>query len=438
MRLRLGAEADHFFRSLTESPPVSVRHNPRKGGGIPGTPIPWCTTGRYLDERPAFTLDPAFHAGGYYVQEASSMLLEQAVQQSLDTTQPLVALDLCGAPGGKSTHLASLLSPGSVLISNEVIRSRAAILAENMTKWGYENVVVTSNDPQDFRRMPEFADLIVIDAPCSGEGLFRKDPGALKEWSAQNVLLCSSRQRRIFADAWTILKPGGVLIYSTCTYNDRENIGNLHRIREEYHPEFVPIPLSPDWGIETINHMECIGYQCFPHRVKGEGFFFAALRKPDQLTSGQLRLRKQLNRAPDKLIGSIKPWVLNPDELLFFLHGQQVRFFPMAQEKILLASLDHLHVVQAGTGIGEPMKNKVVPDHALALSVRRNHDALPGIPLSHGQAMAYLRKDALPLHSPCPGFHVVTYGNLGLGWVNVLPNRINNMYPPAWRVRKPV
>jgi len=436
MRVRLGTEAERFFQTLTESSPVSIRLNPLKPCMCPGNPVTWCPSGRYLNERPSFTLDPVFHAGGYYVQEASSMLLEQVIQHTVDTAQPQLALDLCGAPGGKSTHLVSLLSRDSLVISNEVIRSRASILAENMTKWGYENVIVTCNDPQHFSRMPDFADLVIIDAPCSGEGLFRKDPEALKEWSTQSVALCSSRQRRIIADAWAVLKPGGVLVYSTCTYNESENIGNLQWINDHYHPEFLPIQLNPDWGIETIQNMECIGYQCFPHHVKGEGFFFSAMRKPGNRAGGNIRVRKQLSLVNHKIVDSIKPWLLDPDGLLFFLHGQQIRFIPKAHEKSLIAVLDNLHVVQAGTGIGEVMKNKVVPDHAMALSVRRNQDHLPGIPITRDQAITYLRKDALTLGLSNTGYHVIEYEGLGLGWANILPNRINNLYPSAWRIRK--
>lgn len=436
IRARLGANAERFFESLAEPSPVSIRLNPLKSCTLSGERVPWCSSGLYLGDRPSFTLDPAFHGGGYYVQEASSMLLEQAVRQTVGTESPLLAVDLCGAPGGKSTHLASLLSGESLLISNEVIRSRASILAENMTKWGYENVIVTNNDPKDFGRMPAFADLVVIDAPCSGEGLFRKDPEASKEWSPQSVGLCASRQRRIVGDAWTVLKPGGVMIYSTCTYNESENINNLRWMYDEYHAEFLPVQVEPSWGVETIRDGECIGYQCFPHQVKGEGFFFSALRKPGSGLGVSIRGRKPLSRTTNKVIDLLKSWVLEPDELLFFQHGQQVRFMRKSHEKSLIAVLDNLHVIQAGTSVGEVMKYKVVPDHGLALSVRRNRHHLPGVPLTRDQALTYLRKDAI-MPGPIPvGYHVMEYEGVGLGWVNVLQNRINNMYPSAWRIRK--
>ncbi|MES1226926.1 MAG: RsmB/NOP family class I SAM-dependent RNA methyltransferase, partial [Bacteroidota bacterium] len=200
---------------------TSVRVNPNRTFNVEYSTlnvqgkVPWSSNGYYLSERPSFTTDPLFHAGAYYVQEASSMFLEEAVKQTCDLSKPLKVLDLCAAPGGKSTLLQSIISNESLLISNEVIKSRVNILSENITKWGAANVVVTNNDPKDFQRLPEYFDLIVIDAPCSGSGLFRKDPEAITEWSSDNVMLCSQRQQRILADILPCLKPGGILIYST-------------------------------------------------------------------------------------------------------------------------------------------------------------------------------------------------------------------------------
>ena len=185
MRPQLLTDWEAFLASHQVSPPVSIRINPKKSKAIHVARIPWTEYGYYLDARPSFTLDPSFHAGSYYVQDASSMFLEQAVKQSLDLSQPLRVLDLCAAPGGKSTHLLSLISPGALLIANEVIGTRATILSENIQKWGHANVIVTHNDPEDFQRLPGYFDAIVVDAPCSGEGLFRKDPEAMNEWSPE-------------------------------------------------------------------------------------------------------------------------------------------------------------------------------------------------------------------------------------------------------------
>ena len=434
MERRLGPEAPAFFHSLQEKPPVSIRYNLLKNSPASATPVPWCGSGRYLESRPSFTLDPTFHAGGYYVQEASSMLLEQAVLQSVPVHSPVVALDLCAAPGGKSTHLLNLLSRESLLISNEVIQSRGTILGENLEKWGSDNVIITQNDPADFARLPEFMDLVLIDAPCSGEGLFRKDPEAAKEWSPRAAEHCCLRQRRIVADAWTALKPGGVLIYSTCTYNEDENLGNLHWINQEYHPEFIPIQLDSSWGVLTLDAPGILGYQCYPHRVRGEGFFFSAMRKPGVPSGKRIRVRDTLTVPRSGEMQQVKNWVDEPEKMFFFLKGQQVRMLPSDHRTHLAAVLENLRIVQAGTALGDVMKNKIVPNSALALSIRRNKETLEGIALTLDESLAYLRKDSIPLNHEA-GFHVVEYKGLGLGWVNILPGRVNNLYPSSWRIR---
>lgn len=434
MQVLLGENFASFVRALEEPPPVSVRYNPLKLSPAAGTPVPWCTQARYLDERPSFTLDPLFHAGGYYVQEASSMLLEQAVSQLIGH-RPIIAVDLCAAPGGKSTHLLSLLSRYSLLIANEAIRGRVGMLSENMEKWGYENVIVTHNDPGDFARVPEFADLVLVDAPCSGEGLFRKDPDAMREWSPHHVELCSLRQRRIVSDAWALLKPGGTLIYSTCTYNHQENLGNLNWLAGNYELEFESLLMNPNWGVQEMREGNCMGYQCFPHRVRGEGYFLSVIRKRGTSKARGNRPRHKLRHPSEKELGAAREWITHPENMLFFLHGQQVRFLPAQHENDLLNILDNLHVIQAGSALGEIMKNKIVPDHGLALSVSRNKNALPVLNLDRAQALAYLRKESTLPAAENTGFHVVEFEGLGLGWMNVLPNRMNNLYPAARRIR---
>ncbi len=366
------------------------------------------------------------------------MLLEQAVKQTVDLTKPLVVLDLCAAPGGKSTHLASLLTSTSLLVSNEVIRSRASILAENIEKWGTANVLVTHNDPADFLHVPELMDLMVVDAPCSGEGLFRKEPEAVQEWSPRNVELCALRQRRIVADAWAALKPGGVMIYSTCTYNDEENVNNLTWLKDQYHPEFIALALDPAWGVSEISFKECKGYQCYPHWVKGEGFFFAALRKPGTHTGRLPRVKSRLHKPKEKEIDPARNWIQNSEGVTFFLHGQQIRFINDAHVDLTEVVLDRLHVIQAGTAMGEITKNKIIPDHGLALSLFRNPGAFPSLSLTLDEALVFLRKDPMALDSVQRGFHAITYKDLALGWVNVLPGRINNLYPSARRIRMSV
>ena len=291
MKILLGSAFPDFLSSLQSPSPVSIRLNSNKNHVTDGDKIPWCETGRYLKERPIFTLDPTFHGGAYYVQEASSMFLEQIIQQAVDLTKPLRVLDACAAPGGKSTHLLSLLNEDSLLVSNEVIRSRANILSENIQKWGNSNVMVTNNDPTNFSSLKGYFDIILIDAPCSGEGLFRKDASASHEWSEKNVELCSLRQRRIVADLWPALKENGLLIYSTCTYNEKENEENLNWISKEFPSTAESIKLTPDWGVEAIEQETIKGYRFFPHRVKGEGFFISAIRKKE--ATPQLRIHSK-------------------------------------------------------------------------------------------------------------------------------------------------
>ncbi|MGI8893198.1 MAG: methyltransferase RsmF C-terminal domain-like protein, partial [Bacteroidia bacterium] len=238
----LGNEAVELIKSFSTTPPVSIRINPFKNYFPPENSgkVPWCDTGFYLPVRPVFTLDPSFHAGAYYVQEASSMFLEQAIKQITKKEEPVKVLDISAAPGGKSTHLLSLLPKNSLLVANEVIRSRAGILKENIIKWGVPNVIVTSSDPERFSDLKSFFDIILVDAPCSGEGLFRKDANAIKEWSQENVNLCHQRQKRILNNVWTALRPGGYLIYSTCTYQTKENENQLIKFVHENNAETVP------------------------------------------------------------------------------------------------------------------------------------------------------------------------------------------------------
>ena len=253
----------------------STRHFPLT------TRIPWSSNGHYLPSRPSFTFDPLFHAGLYYVQEASSMFLEQALKQTVDLSQPLRVLDLCAAPGGKSTLIQSLISKESLLVSNEVIKSRAVVLEENMIKWGSANVVITNNDPAHFARLENYFDVIVIDAPCSGSGLFRRDPEAINEWSENNVQLCSNRQQRIIADVWPALKQDGILVYSTCSYSAAEDEAILDWMMEGFTLEGVRLKVEPAWQIiETVSEKhQLYGYRFYPDKLKGEGLFIAAVQK---------------------------------------------------------------------------------------------------------------------------------------------------------------
>jgi 16S rRNA C967 or C1407 C5-methylase (RsmB/RsmF family)/NOL1/NOP2/fmu family ribosome biogenesis protein len=435
MRIALGVNYADFFESLKEPSPVSIRLNPYKPSQMEGSAIPWSHFGRYLDERPIFTLDPTFHAGAYYVQEASSMLLEQALVQSTDTGLPLRVLDLSAAPGGKSTHILSLLNSESLLISNEIIRSRATILAENIQKWGASNVMVTCNDPKDFRQLEGFFDVIVIDAPCSGEGLFRKDPDAINEWSPDNVQLCSLRQRRIISDVLPALKEGGILIYSTCTYNEQENENNLIWISEEEAFDFVPLSLDRNWGIETIQKNNAIGYRCYPHKVKGEGFFISVLRKKS--TSGEVRIKskRRFTQAQKKISDQLQNWLHHVDQFIFIQQENLLILLPVRHVEDIQFLAERLNIITKGTAIAEVKHDKLIPEHALALSIHLNKEYFQPIDLPLEQVLQYLRKETFSLDDQTKGFALINYHDHSLGWVNRLGNRFNNMYPSSWRIR---
>jgi len=280
-RLVMGEERFiSYMEAFNEEAPTSIRLNPKYNlGAKPQHAVPWCEEGFYLEGRPQFTFDPLFHAGCYYVQEAASMFVTQILRQSGDCPQS--ALDLCAAPGGKSTALRSVLPPDCVLISNEPIGARAQILLENVTKWGGTNHIVSNNYPRDFRKAKLKFDVILCDVPCSGEGMFRRDPNTISEWSLQNVEKCWRLQREIVADAWECLNPGGLLIYSTCTFNTKENEENVRWIIDTYDAEILEIPIKPEWHItgSLLEGFDAPVYRFIPGITQSEGLFMAVFRK---------------------------------------------------------------------------------------------------------------------------------------------------------------
>jgi len=435
MKATLGGEWTDFARAHIDASPVSIRVNPTKGKGLDANKIPWSDFGYYLSERPAFTLDPTFHAGAYYVQEASSMFLEQALKQSTELDKPLRVLDLSAAPGGKSTHLLSLINQDSLLVANEVIRSRAQILSENIQKWGCANVIVTNSDPQTFQKLPGYFDVIVVDAPCSGEGLFRKDADAAKEWSEDNINLCALRQRRILTDVWPALKENGVLIYSTCTYNSKENEENLAWLAENHAVEFVNLSVKPEWRIEEIKVGQVVGYRFYPHRLIGEGFFLSVIRKTEAETSIRIRSGKNFSLASKKISDQLIPWTKNAAYFRTIRQDDLLIQIPDALYDDMGFISSQLHTVSKGTAIAEIKHEKLIPEHALALSIHLHKEYLPAIELTSDQALAYLRKDNLVIGEGKRGFAIVTYNGNVLGLINQLGNRINNLYPSAWRIR---
>lgn len=433
MAERLGKEFALFRSSLEQQPPVSIRVNPRKPYAPEGEKIPWCADGRYLAHRPMFTQDPRLHGGGYYVQEASSMFLCEAVRQTVDLKKNPVILDLCAAPGGKSTLLSGLMPETGLLVSNEVIRNRAGILLENLQKWGSDHVIVTNNDPSAFQQLPGTFDAIIVDAPCSGEGLFRKDPTAINEWSVDHVHHCAARQNRILEDIWPALKSGGILIYSTCTYNHEENIKQVTWMGSKLGAESVKLKLDSTWGVETVGDKNHFGYQFYPHRVTGEGFFLTIARKQSPANPPYLGRTKWTSPSA-AILQEIKPWVRDAERKIFLLHKDIIRFMPNTHEALSNFISERFNLLSAGTPAAEVTRNKLVPEHALALSVHYQPSSLPDADADLHTALSYLRKDAIALEG-FSGFARITYQGLGLGWVNCIPGRVNNLYPVDWRIR---
>lgn len=444
-------EYNKLFVALQEDPPVSIRLNQwkmeNKEWRMENHSLPWCHTGFYLDQRLTFTFDPLFHAGCYYVQEASSMFLEQVLKRYV--TEPAVMLDLCAAPGGKSTHARSLLPEGSLLVANEVIRNRSQILAENLTKWGHSDVVVTNNDPADFAPLTSFFDVILTDVPCSGEGMFRKDPGAIDEWSPENVTVCWQRQQRIITDIWPSLRPGGLLIYSTCTYNTKENEENIQWICREYGAEVLPIDISEDWHItgNLLAEADFPVYRFLPHRTKGEGFFLALLRKPEceQREERNISYISKNKKKKEITVPSLvskenltlaKSWLVSPDEFDLRVENSVISAFPKVHTKLLDAMQHLLHIMAAGIVLAEVKGKDLIPNHSLAMSRVMKTGSFPVEDVSYEQAIAYLRKEAISLSEVAPrGFILLTYQSVILGFVKNIGNRANNLYPQEWRIR---
>ncbi|WP_455592088.1 methyltransferase RsmF C-terminal domain-like protein [Bacteroides sp.] len=458
-RALLGDEDyEKLYVALQQEPPVSIRLNRQKlkpALSFPLStfnfqlPVPWTSEGFYLDERLTFTFDPLFHAGCYYVQEASSMFVEQVLRQFVE--KPVRMLDLCAAPGGKSTHARSLLPEGSLLVANEVIRNRSQILAENLTKWGHPDVVVTNNDPADFARLGSFFDVILTDVPCSGEGMFRKDAGAIDEWSVDNVEICWQRQRRIIADIWPCLQPGGLLIYSTCTYNTKEDEENIDWMIREWGAEPLTVKVQPDWNITSnlLAGKDFPVYRFLPHRIKGEGFFLAALRKPFdaeyeepepvRLSSKKTAGGKGKNQPQPigkELMKEAADWLNDAENYTLSTEGSSIVAYPkdFMNEFALLNQC--LRVVQAGLPLAEVKGKDLIPAHGLAMSRLLNRSAFSTAELTYEQAIAYLRKEAVTLSAEAPrGYVLVTYREVPLGFVKNIGNRANNLYPQEWRIR---
>ena len=353
----------------------------------------------------------------------------------MDLSRPVKVLDLCAAPGGKSTLIQSLISTDSLLVSNEVIRTRVPVLHQQLDKWGSFNGIISNNDPKDFKRLPGFFDVLVIDAPCSGSGLFRKDPEAIGEWSEDAVELCRQRQQRILADAWDCLKENGILIYCTCSYSPEENEEIVDHLIHQYATESVRIPLDESWNIvETAaTKTNGYGYRFYPDKLKGEGFFLAVLRKKDGKEWSQ-RLKEKREPLVKKEESYLRK--LLPDENLQFLRIQEwTHVMPLNLLPDLLLLKNYLYLKKAGVMAGKMGSDEWIPDHELALSTGLNPQ-IPELELSGSDALKYLRREVFTTDAQMKGWRPVSYRQQKLGWVKILSNRINNYFPKSWRILK--
>lgn len=396
--------------------------------------IPWCTAGRYLNERPSFTADPLFHAGCYYVQEASSMFLEQVLKHTTDLNASNKVLDLCAAPGGKSTLISSLINEDSFLLSNEIIKTRVPVLTDNLTKWGPANTFVSNNDPRDFKRLGAYFDIVVVDAPCSGSGMFRKDPDAINEWSESAVLLCSQRQQRILADIYPALRQSGTLIYSTCSYSKQENEDISDWLCDSFGLSSIKIPLNEEWGIEETlsDKHKCFGYRFYPHKVKGEGFFIAAFRKNEVSPEAQIKRAKE-TRINQNSEAIIRNWLQPGDDLRIL--GLQDDFFAIDKkhEADLQYLQSNLYLKKSGVRLGKVMGKDLVPNHELALSLILNEN-IQRVDVTREQAISYLKRDELKLDTEIMGWALICFQGHPLGWAKMLGNRMNNYFPKEIRI----
>ena len=411
---------------------TSLRLNPFKPAQLDfelNDAVTWNEHGFYLDERPSFTLDPLFQAGCYYVQEAGSMFIEFALKHTLDLSKQLKVLDLCGAPGGKSTLINSLLSEESLLVANEFVKSRAGILVQNLSKWGTSNTVVTNNDPQRFSVLNAFFDAVVVDAPCSGSGLFRKQPEAIDEWSEDSVNACAVRQQKILADVMPAIKEGGILIYSTCSYSEKENedvVGWL--ITQGF--EYVQLPVNNSWNIVETR----AGYRFYPHLTKSEGFFCAVLRKTKAEQAPFMPKKRTSLDAAKTELSALAPFLELSDNYII-KKNDQFHLLNKAACDFLIAFEKQFYFKKAGTVIGEIKGSDVVPNQELAWSLYVNK-AVNTLDLDRDNALKFLRKENFGVPAGNKGLVLVTYKNQGLGWAKILQNRINNYLPNELRILK--
>lgn len=410
-----GVDAEALVRALDTPASVAVRFNSRKLPLLKGspaeifpgaTPVEWCETGLRLPERPVFTLNPLLHAGLFYVQDPSSMIYRQVtslladkLSQSDNQKKPLKVLDFCAAPGGKTTAIIDALPDGSEIVANEFDGRRAGILRENLEKWGYPDIITTSDNSRSFSRLEDSFEIVTVDAPCSGEGMMRKEEVARSQWSESLTLRCADLQKEILSDIAGLVRPGGFLVYSTCTFNLHENEEVALFIRDTLGLEPISLPLK---GIgkasgQLTGDIPCVRF--IPHLTDGEGLFLTVFRRPgsDQLSAKGAPLAEMLKRAGIRITGV---------------------GLPSVSEK------------------GEGKKKIEIPDSRSVLDVSANLHRHPVVELDEETAISYLRRESILLPAGTPaGYVTVAFRGVPLGLVKNLGNRANNLFPQAWRIR---
>jgi len=434
----LGGSAFELLESLNSKPVTAIRIHPYKGkpdySGFKR--IPWSSLGFYLDERPSFSRDPHFHAGSYYVQDAASQFIEYLFRQLKWKTKHPLILDLSAAPGGKSTHLLSLMDGKGLLLANEVNRKRYRTLNENLIKWGFDNYLSTSLDPSRISRLGGLFDLVLLDAPCSGEGLFRKDRNARSEWSAANVRLSCERQTRILHEARKLVKTGGYLIYSTCTFNRKENEEQLEMLLSNgFDWPDMETDDARKWQVELTRPA---AFRFYPHLLQSEGFFVAVLqRKEESVQKPETKayaVPGNLRQESEKLKKQISAFVSGLDDRFILQFNQSCSVLPEAVLDSAMHIIRHIPVYKTGAALGAFKGNSFVPAHELAMRFDLK-SSYPVVEADGDTAIQYLAKQAIPIRSKEKGWALISFEGSILGWVKILPGRINNYYPTAYRLR---
>lgn len=448
---QLGEYASPLAEALENSEPsVAVRVNPLKGANaatlfpaIADGGVPWCDEGIYLSERPDFTHDPQLHQGHYYVQDASSMAVGIAAAHvttllEIPPGENLRYLDACAAPGGKTTAAIAALPADTLIVANEFDYRRAEILKENVIKWGAPGTVVSRGDTARFRKLPGFFHIVAADVPCSGEGMMRKDAKAAAQWSEALVEQCVERQKEIIANLWETLMPGGYLIYSTCTFNRRENEDIIHWIIEELGGDPVELPGEFPGAVKTD-----VMHRFFPGRVRGEGLALGIVRKPGELTPHTPKnARKQKGAATSKnstgavakILGQAEEWLTEPQLWSCTMRDEKVTACLVCHAEAIGHLCQALDIIHAGVILGTVKGKGIMPDHSLAMSVRLSRGAFPEADINLEEALRYLRRESTTGFDAPKGPLLLTFRGEPLGFVNNLGNRANNLYPQPWRI----